>query len=97
MIVSTIKNSTIASTPHGQEVLYTFAEVENDYEYGGRIFSRQVSKITNPITITAPQGQSIKSLKIYDKEGNFLRDVTGFSPGETMFSGIESLHGTKLG
>ncbi|MFC6335245.1 hypothetical protein ACFP56_21705 [Paenibacillus septentrionalis] len=73
--------TTVQAAPAGTLIEYEFAgDKQKDHEYGGRLFSKDIKKNTNRVTVTAGNGQIIKSLKIYDRNGTFIRNVKGFTP-----------------
>ncbi|WP_261378450.1 DUF5704 domain-containing protein [Paenibacillus agilis] len=84
------------AAPSGTEFKYTIVEESRDHKYGGLLFSIDKSKNTSPIDITAPSGKVIKSLKIYDKDGKEIDNVTGFTRGMKNFTGTQTFEGTRV-
>lgn len=84
------------AAPSGTLVPINFMDNGSDYEYGGGLYSVQTSKTTYSLNVNAPTGKIIKSLKIYDRQGNFLRNVNGDYVGKTSFNGTETFTGTRI-
>ncbi|MFD2506040.1 DUF5704 domain-containing protein [Paenibacillus septentrionalis] len=88
--------TTVQAAPAGTLIEYEFAgDKQKDHEYGGRLFSKDIKKNTNRVTVTAGSGQIIKSLKIYDRNGTFIRNVKGFTPRKS-YTFVETFSGTKM-